>query len=74
MCIRDSIKNTYYDDYSKVEEMYEMLNYVDTSAAPALFRFAIEYNLDDLGLEIRLPASLSLIHIWQTEQSTIQRL
>ena len=51
------IKNTYYDDYSKVEEMYEMLNYVDTSAAPALFRFAIEYNLDDLGLEIRLPAS-----------------
>ncbi len=51
------IKSTYYDDYAKVEEMYEMLNYVDISAAPALFRFAIEYNLDDMGLEIKLPAS-----------------
>ena len=51
------IKNTYYDDYSKVEEMYEMLDYVDTSAAPALFRFVIEYNLDDYGIEIRMPAS-----------------
>ena len=51
------IKGTYYDDYSKVEEMYEMLNYVDTSAAPALFRFAIEYNVDDMGLSIRMPAS-----------------
>ena len=51
------IKGTFYDDYAKIEEMYEMLDYVDTSAAPALFRFAIEYSLDDLGLEIRLPAS-----------------
>ena len=51
------IKSTYYDDYSKIEEMYEMLNYVDTSAAPALFRFAIEYTLDDLGIQITLPAS-----------------
>lgn len=51
------IKGTYYDDYAKVEEMYDMLNYVDTSAAPALFRFAIEYSLDDIGLKITLPAS-----------------
>ncbi len=51
------IKGTYYDDYAKVEEMYEMLDYVDTSAAPALFRFAIEYEIDDLGLSIRMPAS-----------------
>jgi len=49
--------DTAFNEYSKVEEMYEMLDYVDTSAAPALFRFAIEYNLDDLGLEIKLPAS-----------------
>lgn len=51
------IKGTYYDDYAKVEEMYEMLDYVDTSAAPALFRFAIEYNVDNMGLSIRMPAS-----------------
>lgn len=51
------VKSTYYDDYSKIEEMYEMLNYVDTSAAPALFRFAIEYSLDDVGIQITLPAS-----------------
>ena len=49
--------DTVFNEYSKVEEMYEMLDYVDTSAAPALFRFAIEYNLDDYGLEIKLPAS-----------------
>lgn len=49
--------NTYYDDYSKIEEMYEMLDYVDVSAAPALFRFAIEYGVDDLGLQIKLPAN-----------------
>lgn len=46
-----------FNEYSEIEEMYELLNYVDTSAAPALFRFAIEYNLDEYGLEIKLPAS-----------------
>ena len=51
------IKNTYYNDYEKIEEMYEMLDYVDTSTAPALFRFAIEYNVDENGLEITLPAT-----------------
>lgn len=51
------MKSTYYDDYSKVEEMYEMLDYVDTSVAPALFRFAIEYSLDEQGIKITLPAS-----------------
>ena len=51
------VKSTYYDDYSKIEEMYEMLDYVDTSVAPALFRFAIEYSLDDIGIQITLPAS-----------------
>lgn len=57
LLLENFIKDTYYDDYSKVEEMYEMLGYVDTTAAPALFRFAIEYNLDKYGLEIKLPAS-----------------
>ncbi len=51
------IKNTYYNDYEKIEEMYEMLDYVDTSTAPALFRFAIEYNIDENGIEISLPST-----------------
>ncbi len=49
--------NTYYNEYAKVEEMYELLNYVDTSAAPALFRFAIEYSLDEYGIKINMPGS-----------------
>lgn len=57
LILESYIKGTYYDDYAKIEEMYEMLDYVDTSAAPALFRFAIEYSVDDLGLSIRMPAS-----------------
>lgn len=57
MILESYIIETAFNDYSKVEEMYDMLDYVDTAAAPALFRFAIEYNLDDLGLEIKLPAS-----------------
>ncbi len=36
---------------------YELIDYVDTSAAPALFRFAIEYSLDDNGIKIRMPAT-----------------
>lgn len=57
LILESYIKGTYYDDYAKIEEMYEKLDYVDTSAAPALFRFAIEYSVDDLGLSIRMPAS-----------------
>lgn len=57
MILESYIIETAFNDYSKVEEMYDMLDYVDTAAAPALFRFAIEYNLDDYGLEIKLPAS-----------------
>ena len=36
---------------------YELIDYVDTSAAPALFRFAIEYSLDEYGLNISVPAN-----------------
>ena len=48
--------NTNYS-YEKMAEDYELIEYVDTSAAPALFRFAIEYSLDENGIQIRMPAS-----------------
>lgn len=48
--------NTNYS-FEKMAEDYELINYVDTSAAPALFRFAIEYSLDEDGIQIRMPAS-----------------
>ena len=38
--------NTNYS-YEKMAEDYDLIEYVDTSAAPALFRFAIEYSLDE---------------------------
>ncbi len=47
--------NTEYS-FDMMEEDYALLDYVDTSAAPALFRFAIEYKQDENGLEITLPA------------------
>lgn len=48
--------NTEYS-FEKMEEDYSLVDYVDTSAAPALFRFAIEYSLDEHGIKISLPAS-----------------
>lgn len=48
--------NTDYDA-EQMEADYEEIEYVDTSAAPALFRFAIEYSLDEYGLQISLPAT-----------------
>lgn len=48
--------NTEYS-FDKMAEDYELINYVDTSAAPALFRFAIEYTLDDDGIQVRMPAT-----------------
>ncbi len=48
--------NTDYDA-EQMEADYEEIKYVDTSAAPALFRFAIEYSLDEYGVQISLPAT-----------------
>jgi len=48
--------NTEYTEDMMTED-YELVDYVDTSAAPALFRFAIEYTLDDNGIKIRMPAT-----------------
>ena len=36
---------------------YEKIDYIDTSAAPALFRFAIEYSLDEYGVKVSVPAN-----------------
>jgi len=47
--------NTEYNEDMMAAD-YELIDYVDTSAAPALFRFAIEYSLDDNGIKIRMPA------------------
>ncbi len=48
--------NTSYDA-EQMEADYELIDYVDTSAAPALFRMAIEYSLDENGIEISMPAN-----------------
>jgi len=48
--------NTDYDA-DQMEADYEEVEYVDTSAAPALFRFAIEYTLDENGIKITMPAT-----------------
>lgn len=48
--------NTDYDA-EQMEADYEEVEYIDTSAAPALFRFAIEYSLDEYGLQISMPAT-----------------
>lgn len=47
--------NTEYS-FDKMEEDYALLDYVDVSAAPAMFRFAIEYSIDEYGIQIKLPA------------------
>lgn len=48
--------NTDYDS-DQLAEDYELIDYVDTSAAPAIFRFAIEYSIDEYGLSVSLPAN-----------------
>lgn len=48
--------NTDYTPEQMAED-YELIDYVDTSAAPALFRFAIEYTLDEDGILISVPAN-----------------
>ena len=48
--------NTSYTP-EKMADDYELIDYVDTSAAPALFRFAIEYTLDEDGILISVPAN-----------------
>ena len=48
--------NTDYDA-EQMEADYELIEYIDTSAAPALFRFAIEYSLDENGIQVSMPAN-----------------
>ena len=48
--------NTDYDAEQMAAD-YELIDYIDTSAAPALFRFAIEYSLDENGIKISMPAN-----------------
>ncbi len=48
--------NTDYDEQQLAAD-YELIDYIDTSAAPAIFRFAIEYNLDKDGVKISVPAN-----------------
>ena len=48
--------NTNYDANQMAAD-YELINYIDTSAAPAIFRFAIEYSLDEHGIKISMPAN-----------------
>jgi len=48
--------NTDYDAEQMASD-YEKIDYIDTSAAPAIFRFAIEYSLDEQGIKISMPAN-----------------
>lgn len=48
--------NTDYDADQMAED-YELIDYVDTSAAPAIFRFAIEYSVDKYGVQVSMPAN-----------------
>ncbi|MBO4950013.1 MAG: hypothetical protein J6E38_03240 [Clostridia bacterium] len=48
--------NTDYDAEQMAAD-YELIDYIDTSAAPAIFRFAIEYSLDENGIMISMPAN-----------------
>lgn len=49
-------KNTEYDATQMAAD-YDLINYIDTSAAPAIFRFAIEYSIDEHGIMISMPAN-----------------
>lgn len=43
--------------YATLEEDHQMTGYVSTQKAPPLFKLALEYYLDEDGLQIRLPAN-----------------
>ncbi len=51
------IKNNTDYTFEKMADDYNIVEYVDTSAAPAIFRFAIEYTLDEHGIKVTLPAN-----------------
>lgn len=55
----ESIIKTYCPDYTyeTLDEDHALTEYEGTDSAPPLFRLAIEYTLDDQGLEARLPAN-----------------
>ena len=43
--------------YEQLEEEYAMLGYEAQNKAPAVFKFALEYRLNDTGFEVRLGAN-----------------
>ncbi|MBQ7500650.1 MAG: hypothetical protein IJT91_07120 [Clostridia bacterium] len=43
--------------FADLEEDHALTNYVNKQKAPALFRMALEYYLDEQGLQVRLPAN-----------------
>jgi len=43
--------------YATLEEDHQITGYVSTQKAPPLFKMALEYYLDEDGLQIRLPAN-----------------
>ncbi len=43
--------------YATLEEDHQITGYVSTQKAPPLFKMALEYYLDEEGLQIRLPAN-----------------
>ncbi len=55
----ESIIKTYCPDYTyeTLDEDHALTEYEGTDSAPPLFRLAIEYTLDDQGVEARLPAN-----------------
>lgn len=55
----ESIIKTYCPDYTyeTLDEDHAMTEYEGQDSAPPLFRLALEYTLDDDGLEVRLPAN-----------------
>ena len=48
--------NTDYDAEQMAAD-YDLIDYIDTSAAPAIFRFAIEYSIDENGIKVSMPAN-----------------
>ena len=56
--IEDYIKKYCPDyTYATLEEDHQITGYVSTQKAPPLFKMALEYYLDEAGLQVRLPAN-----------------
>ncbi|MBQ3101229.1 MAG: hypothetical protein IJC50_09585 [Clostridia bacterium] len=56
--IEDYIKKYCPDyTYATLEEDHQITGYVSTQKAPPLFKMALEYYLDEEGLQVRLPAN-----------------